>query len=273
MIPTYGSAYYQPRPDGEYDNHNYLVDPSRVSLERLLKSVVRLKSEFTLELEDGTQIPKIFTSSGVVIKGGIITIAHVVSVEKFFVQGPFGSIIPLPVKKVVEVKTSFNWGGNEHILDLLYVNKDDDVAFLGLPVGVNLPSLPIPVGNSDDLKIGNFIYVIGNPFAIYEDNIRTGIVSALQTPEGIVGNIKRESVFMITNGIIPGDSGGLVMAIRDGRYEFVGIGQGVSVAVSNLGWAIRINIIRDLIANECDKCLQETKDFFAKEGNSVFESQ
>lgn len=234
------------RPDGRYDNHSYLVDSSEMELSRIASSIVKLVTRTTFKTADGTQMQHELEGSGVVVGGRfILTVEHVVTMHKLKIQTPVGVLEP-PVKKVKE-ETYLQWDGEDHLLKVMYRNKDDDIALFGLPSGVSPPSYPYDVGDSDDLKVGNYVYVVGNPMNLGV-NVREGIVSALQAPEQVANiEAKGENAFMVSNGLVPGDSGTPVIAIRDGKFELVGLSQGTFVGNTRLGWVIRINAIRSLL--------------------------
>ncbi len=156
-------------------------------------------------------------------------------------------VLEPPVKKVEEV-TYLRWDGGEHDLKVMYRNKGDDIALFELPLGVSPPSYPYEVGDSDDLRVGNYIYAVGNPMNL-GINVREGIVSALIAPDQISRiDAKGKNAFMVSNGLVPGDSGTPVIAIRDGRFELVGLSQGTFIGNTRLGWVIRINAIRGLLS-------------------------
>lgn len=234
------------RPDGRYDNHSYMVDSSKMELSRIASSIVKLITRTTFEAPDGTRMQNELEGSGVVVAGRfILTVEHVVTVHSLKIQTPVGILEP-PVKKIDE-ETYLRWNGEDHILKAMYRNKDDDIALFELPVDVDPPSYPYKVGNSDDLELGNYIYVVGNPMNLGV-NVREGIVSALQAPDQISYiNAKGENAFMVSNGLVPGDSGTPVIAIRDGNFELVGLSQGTFVGNTRLGWVIRINAILRLL--------------------------
>jgi serine protease Do len=151
-----------------------------------------------------------------------------------------------PVKKLAE-HTFLRHGGSDHLLKAVYRDRPNDIALFELPKGVRPPSFPYALGNSDDLRVGNYIYVVGNPMNLGV-NVREGIVSALRAPQEISHvDAKGENAFMVSNGLVPGDSGTPVIAIRDDRFELVGLSQGTFVGNNRLGWVIRINAIRYLL--------------------------
>lgn len=234
------------RADGLYDNHSYLVDSSRMRLSQIASSIVKLITRTTFESPDGTEMQNELEGSGVVVAGRfVLTVEHVVTVHGLKIQTPVGVLEP-PVEKVKE-ETYIRWEGEDHLLKAMYRNKGDDIALFELPAGVVPPSYPYEVGNSDDLQLGNYVYVVGNPMNLGV-NVREGIVSALVAPEQISHiDAKGENAFMVSNGLVPGDSGTPVIAIRDGKFELVGLSQGTFVGNTRLGWVIRINAIRGLL--------------------------
>ncbi len=232
--------------DGRYDNNSYMVDSSKMKLSRIASSVVELITRATFVTPAGTRMQYELKGSGVVVGRFILTVEHVVTLHGIKIQTPTGVLEP-PVKKVEEV-TYLRWGGGEHDLKVMYRNKDDDIALFELPLGVSPPSYPYEVGDSDDLRVGNYIYVVGNPMNL-GINVREGIVSALIAPDQISRiDAKGKNAFMVSNGLVPGDSGTPVIAIRDGRFELVGLSQGTFVGNTRLGWVIRINAIRGLLS-------------------------
>ncbi|MEE9256797.1 MAG: serine protease [bacterium] len=240
------SNKFGPHPDGRYDNHSYLVNPARMDLAQVVDSIVTLKTRTIFKAPDGVLVPSEMEGSGVVIGGRfVLTVEHVVAQGKLLVQTPFGIVEPKVEK--VEERTFIEWKGEEYPLNLLYTNHSADVVLFELPPEVRPPSYPYSLGDSDDLKVGNFIYVIGNPMNLGV-NVREGIVSALTAPRQVSSiDAKGENAFMVSNGLIPGDSGTPVLAIRDGRYELVGLSQGTFIGNTRLGWVIRINVIRNLL--------------------------
>ena len=59
---------------------------------------------------------------------------------------------------------------------------------------------------------------------------------------------------MFSSGIVAGDSGSPIIAIRDGVYELVGLTHGVITIESRLGWGIRINRVKELIRSQNIQC-------------------
>jgi S1-C subfamily serine protease len=235
-----------PRPDGKYDNHTYLVDPSRMDLKQVMDSFVSLYNVTEFKTEDGAIVQKQKSGSGVILDGRfVLTVEHVVVQDKYTVDSPLGEI-QVPAEKVSE-ETYFEWKGEKVLLRPVYKNPDEDVALLEIVSDVRPPSFPYQIGNSDELKVGNFVYVVGNPLSTGM-NVREGIVSATKSPSGLtVVGVNPSHTFMVSNGLMPGDSGSPIIAVRDGRYELVGISQGTITGNTRLSWGIRVNVIRGLL--------------------------
>lgn len=100
------------------------------------------------------------------------------------------------------------------------------------------------LGNSDDLKVGDFVAAIGNPFGL-DQTVTSGIVSALQRNNlGIEGY---ENFIQTDASINPGNSGGALINMKG---EVIGINtailapEGVNVGI---GFAIPINMAKSVM--------------------------
>jgi S1-C subfamily serine protease len=239
--------------DGKYDNYPILVNQGLMQIQKIIESVYFLHTDTEFKLEDGEVITTELDSAGVLILDSfILTVNHAVSHDSLQVEmvTPAGvQTIDVPAEKLSE-HTYLNLNGSRIRLEELTKGKEDDIAIFKVPDGLKLASFPYKIGNSDDLRVGHFIYVIGNPMN-YGINVREGIVSSMIAPEAISAVLPRfENAFMISNGVNPGDSGTPVIAIRDGQYELVGLSQGIFTNAQNLSWAIKINPIIEKLKEE-----------------------
>jgi len=102
----------------------------------------------------------------------------------------------------------------------------------------------VPFGNSDRLKVGDFVVAVGNPFGLGQ-TVTSGIVSALgRSGLGIEGY---EDFIQTDASINPGNSGG---ALVDLHGELIGINTaivGPSGGNVGIGFAIPVNMARSLM--------------------------
>jgi Do/DeqQ family serine protease len=128
--------------------------------------------------------------------------------------------------------------GREAPATLIGVDSGTDVAM----IRIDLKDLtPMPIGNSSQLRVGDFVIALGNPFGL-EGSASAGIVSGLKR-SGIGYDIY-ESFIQVDAAVNPGNSGGALVNL-DG--ELVGINTAVgrqgggSVGIA---FAIPINMAR-----------------------------
>lgn len=265
-----GPPSYIPRPDGLYDNNNFFVDPEQNGMERAINAVAEILVETAYDGPNGSELKRSGGGSGVIIGSGkyILTVAHILSAPEFYVQTPEPTNIRLYPKKYSSIFLLKH--GQKRVLNKIFTDSTNDIALLETLGDTGFTAFPYPFGNSDDLMLGNVIYIIGNPLKLGV-NIREGIVSSFYPPE-IIGKtgVKRENVFMISRASSPGDSGSPVVAIRDGRYEIVGFLQGF--VGEKEGDKVQGIISYVLKINSIKKVLQENlpPEIFSTIGGSAF---
>ena len=148
---------------------------------------------------------------------------------------------------------------NNHVVenaDELMVKLNDNREFKGRIVGTDATTdlalikiettglTPITVGRSDELKIGEWVLAIGNPFSL-TSTVTAGIVSAKARSLGATGGI--ESFIQTDAAINPGNSGG---ALVNARGELVGINAMLysqTGSYSGYGFAIPTTIMEKVV--------------------------
>jgi len=238
------------RLDGKYDYNNSLV-ANRRGLNRVIDAIVMIRTETVFEsFRASERVVKVAGGIGIVFGPYVLTLNHVVTQNSIQVLTPYGEL-DAPAKKLGE-KAYIVFEDNRVLLKEIFRDPELDIALFQIPASnLKLVSLPCPVGNSDELYVGNFLYVVGNPFNS-GINLREGIVSSLYGLEGVKelpGN--RGDLFVISNGVLPGDSGVPVLVLRDGVPELVGLVQG-TLGITRIGWAIKINPILREVAKHVD---------------------
>lgn len=118
------------------------------------------------------------------------------------------------------------------IKDILATDRKNDLAILKVTAsGVE----PLPLGNSDTVKIGESVYVAGNPRGL-EGTFSDGIISSIR------GTSPRK-LLQMTAPISPGSSGGPVL---NGNGEVIGVSVATIEGGQNLNFAIPSNYLKSL---------------------------
>lgn len=106
--------------------------------------------------------------------------------------------------------------------------------------------IPIPVGRSTDLKVGQSVYAIGNPFGL-DQTLTTGIVSALGREIESVAGIPIRDVIQTDAAINPGNSGGPLL---NSSGQLIGVNTAIyspSGASAGIGFSIPVDVVRWVI--------------------------
>lgn len=110
---------------------------------------------------------------------------------------------------------------------------------------------PITLSDSTSLKLGQRVIAIGTPLGEFTNSVTTGIVSGLGrgitagSPfEGFVERL--DNVIQTDAAINPGNSGGPLL---NSQGDVIGINTAVSQDSQNIGFAIPVNVLKDLLKN------------------------
>ncbi len=129
--------------------------------------------------------------------------------------------------------------------DAEIVASDDKTDLAVLRVNPGKDSLPaLPLKDSDELRVGDLVLAIGNPFGVGQ-TVTSGIVSALARTIGSGNEFK--SFIQTDAAINPGNSGGALVSM-DGRL--VGVNTAIfskSGGSHGIGFAIPSNMVRAVI--------------------------
>ena len=121
-----------------------------------------------------------------------------------------------------------------------------DIALIKIE-GKNLPY--INYGNSDSLRVGEWVLAVGNPFNI-ASTVTAGIVSAKGKNLGIIqDNYRIESFIQTDAAVNRGNSGG---ALVNTRGELVGINTAIvspSGGYAGISFAIPVSIIKKVVSD------------------------
>jgi len=113
-----------------------------------------------------------------------------------------------------------------------------DVALLKIPGGSDLPEAPL--GNSDELRVGEWVCAIGNPLG-YVHSVTVGVVSFIGRK---LFDPSLDDYIQTDAAINFGNSGGPLI---NSRGEVIGINSAISSRASNIGFAVPINQAVDIL--------------------------
>ncbi len=112
-----------------------------------------------------------------------------------------------------------------------------DLAVIRISAG-DLPS--VSLGDSDQLKVGDWVMAVGNPFGL-DHTVTAGIVSAKGR---VIGAGPYDDFIQTDASINPGNSGGPLFNLQG---EVVGVNTAIVAAGQGIGFAIPINMAKGLI--------------------------
>ncbi len=178
----------------------------------------------------GQRMPVKASGSGVIISsdGYIITNNHVVENAK-------------------DIKIILN-DNRKYTAKLIGRDPATDIALIKIDEK-NLPT--IPYGNSDNLKIGQWVLAVGNPFNL-TSTVTAGIVSAKARNINLLRqkqNYAIESFIQTDAAVNPGNSGG---ALVNTNGELVGINTAIASqtgSYTGYSFAVPVSIVRKVVSD------------------------
>ncbi|MGD9278977.1 MAG: trypsin-like peptidase domain-containing protein, partial [Desulfobacterales bacterium] len=129
---------------------------------------------------------------------------------------------------------------DEKEFDAEIIGRDanTDLALIKIKTDRDLPVLLF--GDSDALKIGQWVVAIGNPFGL-EHTVTAGIVSAKGR---VIGSGPYDDFIQTDASINPGNSGGPLISMEG---KVVGINTAIIAGGSGIGFAIPINLVKNIV--------------------------
>lgn len=142
------------------------------------------------------------------------------------------------IEKATEIRVKLE-NGKEY--DAKVVGKDPktDLALVQVKPDADFPE-PVSLGDSDAIRVGDWVMAVGNPFGLGH-TVTTGIISAKGR---IIGAGPYDDFLQTDAAINPGNSGGPLFNMEG---EVVGINTAIIAQGQNIGFAIPVNVARDLL--------------------------
>lgn len=148
------------------------------------------------------------------------------------------------VERAQRVRVTLEDEGFPNTLEAKILGTDAETDLALLQVEANHPLPVLPLGDSDELQIAEWVVAIGNPFGLSQ-TVTLGIVSHKGrtdvTPQGRHGYFD----FIQTDASInPGNSGGPLLNLRG---EVIGINNAVNASGQGIGFAVPINMAKKVL--------------------------
>src|SRR3989344_4898024 len=119
----------------------------------------------------------------------------------------------------------------------------------------------VDLGESGNLKVGQFVIAIGTALGEFRSTVTTGVISGLgrgitagSSFEGFVE--KLDDVIQTDAAINPGNSGGPLL---NSAGQVIGVNVAIAASAENIGFAIPVNVLKDAL-----KTFNETGNFASK---------
>ena len=130
---------------------------------------------------------------------------------------------------------------NEKEYDAQIIGRDanTDIALIKIISDDDFPV--IQLGDSDAFKVGQWVIAIGNPFGLGH-TVTAGIVSAKGR---VIGSGPYDDFIQTDASINPGNSGGPLLNMQG---EVVGINTIIIAGGTGIGFAIPVNLVREIVA-------------------------
>ena len=145
------------------------------------------------------------------------------------------------VERADEIKV-FTKNGDEYLAEIVGSDKGTDIAVLKIEPSENL--FAINLGDSTDLRVGDFALAIGAPFGLSQ-TVTSGIISALGRPQMTSDGFGE--MIQTDAAINPGNSGG---ALIDMDGNLVGIPSSIFTRGGGnigIGFAIPVNTVKNIM--------------------------
>ena len=136
----------------------------------------------------------------------------------------------------------------EYVVSNIYRDPVSDLAIVKV-TELALPALPL--GDSDVVRVGDGVIAIGTALGEFRNTVTTGVISGkgrgIDASASNLSEIERlDNVLQTDAAINPGNSGGPLISSTG---EVIGVNAAVTQGAQNIGFAIAINLVKEVINN------------------------
>lgn len=137
-------------------------------------------------------------------------------------------------------------GTKKYSATVIGKDYDLDLAVLKIAADEQLPVLPL--GDSDAMRVGEWVVAIGNPYGL-DHTVTAGVISAKGRPLKIEDR-SYSNLIQTDAAINPGNSGGPLLNING---QVIGINTAVNAEAQGIGFAIPINTAKEVLSDLISK--------------------
>jgi S1-C subfamily serine protease len=216
-------------------------------------------TSFAADDESGRSVQEIYARSG----PGVVQVrsTSVAGNDPFLGPQPPGSLgSGFVIDKSGRIVTNYhvidgaqqvevNFSGDDRV-PARVVGSDPSTDLAVLEIDAQARALtPLPLGNSDAVRVGDSVVAIGNPFGL-ERTVTAGIVSALQRELTAPNGFTIEKVIQTDAPINQGNSGGPLLSAEG---EVIGVNSQIENSTGGggnvgIGFAVPINTVREVVS-------------------------
>lgn len=143
------------------------------------------------------------------------------------------------VEKADRIKVRLSGEDLDYRGNVVGFDKETDLAVL--KIDTKRPLIPVQIGNSDSVQVGDWVIAIGSPFGL-QATVTAGIVSAERTSRDLPGAGSFQNFLQTDAAINPGNSGGPLLNIRG---EVIGVNTMIAThsgSYEGIGFALPSNM-------------------------------
>ena len=138
----------------------------------------------------------------------------------------------------------------EYEVKNIYRDPVNDLAILKIEPVAGKDLVAVTLGDSSNLKVGQFVIAIGTALGEFRHTVTTGVISGLgrgiTAGDGSSFGEQLDGVIQTDAAINPGNSGGPLLSSSS---QVIGVNVAVAGGGQNIGFALPINEIKDSLTN------------------------
>lgn len=122
------------------------------------------------------------------------------------------------------------------------IGQDYELDLAVLKIDANKKFATLKMGDSDKIRVGEWVIAIGNPYGL-DHTVTAGLISAKGRPINIENRVYK-NLIQTDAAINPGNSGGPLL---DTNGQVIGINTAVNANAQGIGFAIPINTAKEVL--------------------------